>query len=164
MEANYSKILKNIIEFMWKSYGVSIIMSTGIEIDKNILGKFVKIPVESRIDFKSINIDLNNIELTIPKKDIESGKFFVVLHEIAHFLLDKSGYIQKEDYADMLACLLAKKLLNKKEFLSFFKSHLNKLISCQILEIGDKPKKELIEINELFFYKYTKYLKLRGEL
>lgn len=164
MEENYSKILKNIIEFMWKNYGISIIISSEIESNKNILGRFVSVHVESRIKFKSINIDLNNIKSITLEKNMESGKLFVVLHEVGHFILDKSRYIQKEEYADMLACLLAKKILKKDEFLNFFKSHWNQLILHQTLEIDVACKRELIEISELFFYKYTKYLKSRGEL
>lgn len=164
MDGIYSKEGKNIIEFMWKSYGISILISIELENDKNILGKFVNAPIEGRTKFRSINIALNNIKSVVSEEDVESAKLFVVLHEVGHFLLDKSGYIQKEEYADFLACLLAKKLLSKHEFLNFIKSHGDHLIPHQIMQIENTIRDELFEISELFFYKYKKYIKLRGEL
>lgn len=164
MEENYSKEIKNIIEFMWKNYEITIIMGNKIENNKNILGTFTNFPIKSRVKLKIINIDLAHIKLFISEKNIESGKFFVLLHEIGHFLLDKSRYIQKEEYADFLACLLAKKILTKNEFLSFFKKHSTNLISSQIFQIESDFKRELIEMAELFFYNYIKFLKSKGEL
>lgn len=161
---NFTKILKSIIEFMWKDYGISIVISDDIENNKNILGTFTTIPIESRTKLKNINVDLKNLRSIVSEKNLESAKLFVVLHEVGHFLLDKSRYIQKEEYADLLACLIAKKILTKYEFLSFFKISRDNLFLCQIFQIEDEYKSELIEISDLFYYKYQKHLKLRGEL
>lgn len=164
IEEKYSKTLRNIIEFMWKNYEISITISNEIGNNINILGRYSSAHIESRKILKNINVDLTNIKLAVSKDNIEQGKLFVMLHEVGHFFLDKSGYIQKEEYADLLACLLAKKILDENEFKKFLKSNWSQLIPDQIFKIEDEYKNELIEISNLFLYKYTKYLKSKGEL
>lgn len=151
MIENKSFILKDFIEFMWKKYNVSICFISESVDEKNILGEYLSYNKEKREKEKIIFINIKNI-------DDHVTKIFVLLHEVGHFLLEKSKFIQKEEYADFLGYYLMKKFnIEKTSILnSKFIEKLN-LISTFLLE--ENVKKELIDIGKLFCYSYFKFLK-----
>ena len=144
-------VLKEFIEFMWKKYNTSICFLSEEINDKNILGEYISYAKERREKRKTILVNLENISN-------ENIKLFVLFHEIGHFLLEKSNFIQKEEYADFLGYYILKELcVEKKGILnSKFIKEMN-LFSIFLLE--KSAKKELINIGKLFCYSYKKYLK-----
>ena len=101
MIENNSFVLKKFIEFMWKKYNVSICFISENLNEKNVLGKYLSYSKEIREKEKIIFINLKNI-------DDSTTKIFVLLHEVGHFILEKSKFIQKEEYADFLGYYLIK--------------------------------------------------------
>lgn len=150
MESN-DFVLKEFIEFMWKKYNTSICFFSEEIDDKDTLGEYISYPEKKREKRKVIFINLENIS-------DETTKLFVLFHEIGHFLLEKSNFIQKEEYADFLGYYILKEFHVKKDNIlsSKFIREMN-LISIFLLE--KEIKKELINIGKLFCYSYKKYLK-----
>lgn len=151
MIENNSFILKKFIEFMWKKYNVSICFVSENLNKKNVLGKYLSYNKEIREKEKIIFINLKNI-------DDSTTKIFVLLHEVGHFLLEKSKFIQKEEYADFLGYYLMKKFNIEKN--SILKSEfIKKLNLVPIFLLDENIKKELKNIGKLFCYSYFKFLK-----
>lgn len=148
---NNNFVLKEFIEFMWKKYNTSICFLVEEINNKNILGEYISYAEEKRERKKIIFVNLKNI-------DDEVTKTFVLFHEVGHFILEKSNFVQKEEYADFLGYYFLKKFyIEKTEILnSKFIKKMN-LISIFLLE--KNIKKELINIGKLFCYSYKKYLK-----
>lgn len=135
---------------MWKKYNTPICFLSEEINDKKILGEYISYIKEKREKRKIIFINLKNT------KD-EITKMFVLFHEIGHFLLEKSNFIQKEEYADFLGYYILKEFhVEENDLLSSkFIKEMN-LISIFLLE--KNVKKELINIGKLFCYSYKKYL------
>lgn len=145
---NNSFVLKKFIEFMWKKYNTSICFFSKEISDKNILGEYISYSEEKR---KVVFINLENI-------DDEITKLFVLFHEIGHFLLEKSNFIQKEEYADFLGYYILKEFHVEKDNISSSK-FIKKMNLISIFLLEKDIKKELINIGKLFCYSYKKYLK-----
>lgn len=151
MIENNSFVLKKFIEFMWKKYNVSICFVSDNLNEKNVLGKYLSYNKEIREKERIIFINLKNI-------DDSTTKIFVLLHEVGHFLLEKSKFIQKEEYADFLGYYLMKEFNIEKN--SILKSKfIKKLNLAPIFLLDENIKKELLDIGKLFCYSYFKFLK-----
>lgn len=147
---NNNFVLKNFIEFMWKKYNTSICFFSEEITEKNILGQYMSYFKEKREKRKMIFINLKNI-------DNEETKIFVLFHEIGHFLLEKSSFIQKEEYADFLGYYFLKKFYIGENNI-FSSKFIEKLNLKSIFLIEKDIKKELINIGKLFCYSYFKFL------
>lgn len=144
-------ILKDFIEFMWRKYNVSICFVSENMDEKNILGKYLSYNKEKREKEKTIFINIRNI-------DDDVTKIFVLLHEVGHFLLEKSRFIQKEEYADFLGYYLMKKFnIEKNSILN--SKFIEKLNLTLMFLLDENIKKELLDIGNLFCYSYFKFLK-----
>ena len=148
---NNSFVLKKFIEFMCKKYNTSICFFSKEISDKNILGEYISYSEEKREKRKVVFINLENI-------DDEITKLFVLFHEIGHFLLEKSNFIQKEEYADFLRYYILKEFHVVKDNISSSK-FIKKMNLISIFLLEKDIKKELINIGKLFCYSYKKYLK-----
>ena len=148
---NNTFVLKDFIEFMWKKYNVSICFISENMGDKNILGKYLSYDKEKREKEKVIFINIENI-------DDNTTKIFVLLHEVGHFLLEKSKFIQKEEYANFLGYYLMRKFNIEKENISNSK-FIKKLNLVLIFLLEENIRRELLDIGKLFCYSYFKFLK-----
>ena len=99
MKDNINEIIKNIIEFMWKEYGVIIVFSNEKLIEKTQLAFYKSMIIEKREKLDIIKVNLENIHDYKKELGIDETKLFVLLHEISHFLLLKAKYKQQEIYA-----------------------------------------------------------------
>lgn len=80
--------------------------------------------------------------------------YFVLFHEVGHFLIEKSNIIQKEEYADYIALYLMREfeVISKLEF-----DKTNHLVN----EMKQKQNNEVIlrleELATIFVYTYKKF-------
>ena len=118
MKDNINEIIKNIIEFMWKEYGVIIVFSNEKLIEKSQLAFYKSMIIEKREKLDIIKVNLNNINSYKKDSGINETKLFVLLHEISHFLLLKAKYKQQEIYADLIAYFIIQELIFKENFIN----------------------------------------------
>lgn len=155
MKKNNNFLLKNFIEFMWKKYNTSVCFVSEKTNEKNILGEYLRYDKEKREKKKIIFINLENIS-------DEVSKIFVLFHEVGHFLLEKSNFIQKEEYADFLGYYLMKKIYLDKDIL-LSSEFIKKMNLVPMLLLEKNIKNDLTDIGKLFCYSYIKFLKNEGE-
>ena len=160
MKDNINEIIKNIIEFMWKEYGVIIVFSNEKLIEKNQLGLYKSIIIEKREKLDIIKVNLNNINSYKKDLGINETKLFVLLHEIAHFLLLKAKYKQQEIYADLIAYFIIQELIFKENFINIISNILELIDFENFSKIDESISKDLKDISKLFIYKYRKFLKI----
>lgn len=143
-------ILKEFIEFMWKKYDISICFLSEKIDNEEILGEYISYAKKERERKKIIFVNLENI-------DDEITKIFVLFHEVGHFLLEKSNFLQKEEYANFLGYYILKEFhIEKYDILS--SKFIKKMNLISIFSLDKSTKKELINIGKLFCYSYKKYL------
>ena len=160
MKDNINEIIKNIIEFMWKEYGVIIVFSNEKLIEKSQLAFYKSMIIEKREKLDIIKVNLNNINSY--KKDSGSNetKLFVLLHEISHFLLLKAKYKQQEIYADLIAYFIIQELIFKENFINIISNILELIDFENFSKIDESISKDLKDISRLFIYKFRKFLKI----
>lgn len=140
--------------FMWSNFNV---LTNSIDkLPLKIYGTFMTIPVDSREKVYYINIDMNKVN-HYPIDERESIFIYILLHEIGHFLLEKSNFIQKEEYADYLALFLLKNLFNIKINNNLFKNMNKNFNIYKSFFIDQKVKDDLSLIGSLFIYKFNKF-------
>ena len=147
MKDNINEIIKNIIEFMWKEYGVIIVFSNEKLIEKR-----------EKLDI--IKVNLNNINSYKKDLGINETKLFVLLHEISHFLLLKAKYKQQEIYADLIAYFIIQELIFKENFINIISNILELIDFENFSKIDESISKDLKDISRLFIYKFRKFLKI----
>ena len=160
MKDNINEIIKNIIEFMWKEYGVIIVFSNEKLIEKNQLAFYKSIIIKKREKLDIIKVNLNNINSYKKDLGINETKLFVLLHEIAHFLLLKAKYKQQEIYADLIAYFIIQELIFKENFINIISNILELIDFENFSKIDESISKDLKDISKLFIYKYRKFLKI----
>lgn len=160
MKDNINEIIKNIIEFTWKEYGVIVIFSNERLVEKDQLALYRSVIVEKREKLDIIKVNLENIHDYKKDLGIEETKLFVLLHEISHFLLLKAKYKQQEIYADLIAYFITQELILKENFINII-SNISELIDFkEISKIDESINEDLKDISKLFIYKYKKFLKI----
>ena len=147
---NNNFVLKKFIEFMWKKYNTSICFISEEVNNKNILGEYISYNKEKREKNKIIFVNLKNI-------DDEMIKIFVLFHEVGHFLLDKSSFIQKEEYADFLGYYLLKEFYSREKNNILSSKFVDKMNLTSIFLIEKNVKKDLIIIGKLFYHSYYNF-------
>ena len=160
MKDNINEIIKNIIEFMWKEYGVIIIFSNEKLIEKTQLAFYKSMIIEKREKLDIIKVNLNNINSYKKDSGINETKLFVLLHEIAHFLLLKAKYKQQEIYADLIAYFIIQELIFKENFINIISNILELIDFENFSKIDESISKDLKDISRLFIYKFRKFLKI----
>ena len=159
-EDNINEIIKNIIEFMWKEYGVIIVFSNEKLIEKTQLAFYKSMIIEKREKLDIIKVNLENIHDYKKELGIDETKLFVLLHEISHFLLLKAKYKQQEIYADLIAYFIIQELISKENFINII-SNISELIDFKnFSKINESISEDLKDISKLFIYKYKKFLKI----
>ena len=131
MKDNINEIIKNIIEFMWKEYGVIIVFSNEKLIEKTQLAFYKSMIIEKREKLDIIKVNLENIHDY--KKELG-------IDEIAYFIIQE--LISKENFINIISNI--SELIDFKNF-----SKINESIS-----------EDLKDISKLFIYKYKKFLKI----
>ena len=160
MKDNINEIIKNIIEFMWKEYGVIIVFSNEKLIEKTQLAFYKSMIIEKREKLDIIKINLNNINSYKKDSGINETKLFVLLHEISHFLLLKAKYKQQEIYADLIAYFIIQELIFKENFINIISNILELIDFENFSKIDESISKDLKDISRLFVYKFRKFLKI----
>ena len=160
MKDNINEIIKNIIEFMWKEYGVIIVFSNEKLIEKSQLAFYKSMIIEKREKLDIIKVNLNNINSYKKDSGINETKLFVLLHEISHFLLLKAKYKQQEIYADLIAYFIIQELIFKENFINIISNILELIDFENFSKIDESISKYLKDISRLFIYKFRKFLKI----
>lgn len=160
MKDNINEIIKNIIEFMWKEYGVIIVFSNEKLIEKSQLAFYKSMIIEKREKLDIIKVNLNNINSYKKDSGINETKLFVLLHEISHFLLLKAKYKQQEIYADLIAYFIIQELIFKENFINIISNILELIDFENFSKIDESISKDLKDISRLFIYKFRKFLKI----
>ena len=116
--------------------------------------------IEKREKLDIIKVNLNNINSYKKDLGINETKLFVLLHEIAHFLLLKAKYKQQEIYADLIAYFIIQELIFKENFINIISNILELIDFENFSKIDESISKDLKDISKLFIYKYRKFLKI----
>lgn len=120
------------------------------------LGVYIKYFEEKKFNYELIKIYKKNLIIQAHKINISLKclNYFILFHEVGHFLIEKSNVIQKEEYADYIAlCLM-------REFGVVSKLELDK-INNLLNEMNQKKNNEVIlrleELVTIFIYTYKKF-------
>ena len=116
--------------------------------------------IKKREKLDIIKVNLNNINSYKKDLGINETKLFVLLHEIAHFLLLKAKYKQQEIYADLIAYFIIQELIFKENFINIISNILELIDFENFSKIDESISKDLKDISKLFIYKYRKFLKI----
>ncbi|MGL4997547.1 MAG: hypothetical protein ACRC5T_00950 [Cetobacterium sp.] len=139
---------------MKEKYKVKIYMGNLQKL--NTLGIYGKEFLEKREYFEFIKLDKKKILYISEIKNMstETVLYFLLFHEIGHFLLEKAKYIQKEEYADYLSVYLMRNMIDKEK-LEIKK--IKVLLEVNMFKIKKEIEDELKDIADLFIHLYQKY-------
>lgn len=140
--------------FMWSNFNV--LTNSTNKLPLKTYGTFMTISIDSRKKVSYINIDMSKVS-HYSTSEREKMFTYILLHEIGHFLLEKSNFIQKEEYANYLAIFLLKNLLDIKINDNFLKNVNKNFNIYGSFFIDEKIKEELSSIGNLFVYKFNKF-------
>lgn len=159
MKAVYSYHVKKTIEFLWQEYDLSIQFNYNDDFSSFILG-FYRRRYFNKIKMQEdIFVLKKNIEQSFKGEQKDFAILFVLFHEVGHFIIEKTKYEQKEEYANFIAYEILKQILSKRRFFSNVTTLLSLTAETEKDYIPLRTRKSLKEKIQVYVYRYEKFLK-----
>lgn len=144
-----------ILNFLKERYKLKVYFTN--KRNKMNLGIYIKYFEKKEFSYELIKLYKKELIILASEANISLKclNYFVLFHEVGHFLIEKSNVVQREEYADYIAIYLMKEfeLVSKLEV-----DEINSLLN-KINQNNNEVVIKLEELATIFIYTYKKFYK-----